>query len=353
MARDKTLGEISVARDEYQQLIARSRPPYQLPIPYGWFAVSFSDQLAAKQSKPLRYFDTDLVMFRTESGRAAVLDAYCPHLGAHLGYGIHEEVGHGGRIEGETIVCPFHAWRFDTDGNCVEVPYASKIPPRARDQACLRAWPTRDANGAIYVWHHPAGVAPMWEIEDYEETNSEEWGEQTRFEWIVKTHPQEMAENAADPAHFRYVHRTAAVPEWDIKYRQHCSKSEQQVGFQTPRGVVNGYIRASSEGPGQGNTRFSGLCETFLMGLTTPIDSNTTHMRFAFTQHRDSQGGGVAKGLIRDIVGQFEEDKAIWENKRYRAAPTLSDGDGPIARFRKWYRQFYHDFDPAQLQHAA
>ncbi len=348
MASAKTLGDITVARDEYQQLIARSRPLYPLPMPYGWFAVAFSDQLAAKQSKPLRYFDTDLVMFRTESGRAAVLDAYCPHLGAHLGYGIHEEVGHGGRIEGETIVCPFHAWRFDTDGNCVEVPYASKIPPKARDKACLRAWPTRDVNGAIYVWYHPASIEPMWEVTAYEETNHEEWGEQVHFEWIVKTHLQEMAENAADPAHFRYVHRAATVPEWDIKYDGHHANGKQKVVFQIPRGVVNSFIRTFSDGPGQGNTRFSGICETFLMGLTTPIDQDTSHMRFAFIQHQDSVDSDVAKGLIRNIVSQFEEDKPVWENKRYRSLPILCDGDGPLARFRKWYGQFYHNFDPVQ-----
>ncbi len=353
MTPEKTFGNTDAARDEYQQLITRSRPSYPLPMPYGWFAVSFSDQLAAKQSKPLRYFDTDLVLFRTESGHAAVLDAYCPHLGAHLGYGIHEEVGHGGRIEGETIVCPFHAWRFNTKGECVEVPYATKIPPKAQGKACLRAWPTHDANGVIYVWYHPAQAEPMWEVDSYEEAAGGDWGEQNRFEWVVKTHTQELAENAADPAHFHYVHRADAVPEWDIKYDGHRATGEQKVGFQTPRGVVNGFIRTSSDGPGQGNTRFSGLCDTFMMGLATPIDENIALMRFAFTQHRDSEKSNIAKGLIRDVVGQFEEDKPIWENKRFRASPMLSDGDGPIAQFRKWYGQFYHDFDPTQLRSGA
>ena len=38
-------------------------------------------------SPNLRYFDQELVIFRTESGAVKVLDAYCPHMGAHLGYG--------------------------------------------------------------------------------------------------------------------------------------------------------------------------------------------------------------------------------------------------------------------------
>jgi hypothetical protein len=55
--------------------------------PRGWFVIQFSDELGRGDVKPLRYFGKDLVLFRTESGKPAILDAYCPHLGAHLGHG--------------------------------------------------------------------------------------------------------------------------------------------------------------------------------------------------------------------------------------------------------------------------
>ncbi len=345
----RSLGNPDIAQREYKQLLCLSRPSYKMPIPVGWFCVSYSDELKIGESKPLRYFDTDLVLFRTESGRAVLLDAYCPHLGAHLGYGIHEEVGHGGRIEGETIVCPFHAWRFNAEGECVEVPYASKIPPKAKGRPCIRAWPVRELNGVISAWHHPKGADPLWEVLKYEEANSDEWGEQTRFEWTVNTPMQEMSENAADPAHFLYVHRVHDMPQWDIKYDGHLSQGVQNVNFRTPRGSVAGSISSVANGPGQGTTRFSGLCETFLMGLTTPIDHCTSHVRFIFIQAKADEGSNIAKGLLRDIVKQFEEDKPIWEHKRYRPLPILCDGDGPIASFRKWYSQFYSDFDVGML----
>lgn len=78
---------------------------FALPIPFGWYAVAFSDDLAVGQVKPLRYFARDLVLFRAAQGTPCVLDAFCPHRGAHL--------GHGGRVGGESIVCPFHGWEFD------------------------------------------------------------------------------------------------------------------------------------------------------------------------------------------------------------------------------------------------
>ena len=58
----------------------RHAPP---PIPNGWFAVSWSKDLAHGEVKRIRYFDEDLVLFRTRSGRPVVLDAYCAHLGPY------------------------------------------------------------------------------------------------------------------------------------------------------------------------------------------------------------------------------------------------------------------------------
>ena len=49
----------------------------------GWHIVLFSQELRVGEVKSLRYFDRDLVAWRGESGQVAILDAHCPHLGAH------------------------------------------------------------------------------------------------------------------------------------------------------------------------------------------------------------------------------------------------------------------------------
>jgi phenylpropionate dioxygenase-like ring-hydroxylating dioxygenase large terminal subunit len=61
-------------------------PWYELPIPYGWFCVGYSDEVAPGDVLPLKYFDSHLVMYRTASGAVNVAEAFCPHLGAHLGH---------------------------------------------------------------------------------------------------------------------------------------------------------------------------------------------------------------------------------------------------------------------------
>jgi phenylpropionate dioxygenase-like ring-hydroxylating dioxygenase large terminal subunit len=58
-----------------------SRLPHS--IPYGWYCVAYSDELAVGEVKTLNYFEREMVLFRTESGDLGLLDPYCPHLGAH------------------------------------------------------------------------------------------------------------------------------------------------------------------------------------------------------------------------------------------------------------------------------
>ena len=78
------------------------------PNPEGWYLLCESASLAPGDVVPLHYFGRELVLYRTEGGRAVVADAHCPHMGAHLGY--------GGVVDGEGIRCPFHHWRYDVDG---------------------------------------------------------------------------------------------------------------------------------------------------------------------------------------------------------------------------------------------
>jgi phenylpropionate dioxygenase-like ring-hydroxylating dioxygenase large terminal subunit len=61
-----------------------SRFPFT-PYPEGWFVVSFSEDLRPGELRPIHVFGRQLVLFRTASGQAVVSDAFCPHLGAHLG----------------------------------------------------------------------------------------------------------------------------------------------------------------------------------------------------------------------------------------------------------------------------
>ena len=94
-----------------------------IPNPYfpeGWFAVCLSKELKKDQLKRLSYFSTEFIAIRDENGEAVVMDAYCPHMGAFL--------GRKGKVVGGQVVCPFHEWKFNAQGDCVEVPFCERAP---------------------------------------------------------------------------------------------------------------------------------------------------------------------------------------------------------------------------------
>ncbi|XP_067119656.1 cholesterol 7-desaturase nvd-like [Centruroides vittatus] len=137
---------------------AKEYPPV---YPNGWIPLLESRDLPIGKCKPVTALGQQFVIFRRKTGTCFVLDAYCPHLGAHLGT--------DGKVHEDCIECPFHGWRFaGQDGSCVKIPYAEKIPEVAK----IKSWETIEQNGFIYVWHHAEGQPPLWkppvipEIED-------------------------------------------------------------------------------------------------------------------------------------------------------------------------------------------
>ena len=69
----------------------------------GWFVIGWSAEFPVGEVRPFRYFGEDLVAYREESGELHVLSGHCRHLGAHI--------GHGGKVVGDCVECPFHGWR--------------------------------------------------------------------------------------------------------------------------------------------------------------------------------------------------------------------------------------------------
>lgn len=88
--------------DVKQKKIGRPLPPY----PNGWYVASRSKDLHKGTSLPLDIAGENMVLFRSDKGAAYALEAYCKHLGAHLGVG-------GKVVNGKCIQCPFHGWLYD------------------------------------------------------------------------------------------------------------------------------------------------------------------------------------------------------------------------------------------------
>jgi phenylpropionate dioxygenase-like ring-hydroxylating dioxygenase large terminal subunit len=309
---------------------------FPFPVPFGWFCVGYPEDFPTGEPKAIYYFDHHLVAWRDEAGALHVQDAFCPHLGAHL--------GHGGQVEGCELVCPFHGWKFDSEGCNTDIPYSE----RTNRKGTLRTFPVVERNGAAMVWYHPdADVEPMWEVPEVPEFNGDpEWSTVIRTEHVIQAAWQEMAENGVDSAHFRYVHNTAEVPELESYDTDTFPISQMRSSqkFPTPRGIMEGRIDSRMVGPGISIVEFSGIVDTLNLAVTTPISRDECIIRFNFrfkTMGDEATTRNVGNAFVREVDKQVLEDKPIWEHKAHLVRPALADNDGPFMKFRKWAAQFY------------
>jgi nitrite reductase/ring-hydroxylating ferredoxin subunit len=319
-----------------------SRYPFPA-TPDGWYGVARADELAIGDVLPLRCFGRDLVCFRGEDGAARVFDAHCPHLGAHL--------GHGGRVVGDGIRCPFHGWRFDGAGCLAEVSSLAKKPAHV----ALRSWPVSECNGFVHVWSHASGEKPGYEIARYRDDDADgrsSWTPWRTNAYRVRVHVQDLTENILDRAHFPNVHDMAAPDE------QHFA-----VHFDGPRLVVEQKLkitavskdgvhvlsRTTNSGPGISVTEVQQGPLRMVNYITqTPIDDEMTDVRIHFSMKRladDAATRHVAELNERITNEQFLQDVPIWEHRAWVERPRLTEIDGPIAQYRRWYRQFYSGWD--------
>jgi phenylpropionate dioxygenase-like ring-hydroxylating dioxygenase large terminal subunit len=316
-------------------------------MPFGWFQVAWSDEIANGEAKPLKYFGRHLVAWRSEAGEAHAWDAFCPHLGAHLGV--------RARIEGEEIICPMHSWRYDGTGTCVDIPYS----PRLNQRAKVRTYPAVERNGLLLAWYHPTDEAPMWDIPELPEFTADGgFSEVFRRNYELGCHWQEISETQVDAAHIQ-----AHLVDYEIALNGgvrpaeptmpkvdsydtagHVARIRISQDFPTPRGKATGRIDTDVWGPGFAATWFTGLVDTLLLGCATPVDEGSCDVRFSFVvRHTDDAETTTRLGeaFIEEIHQRTLEDVEMWEAKAYVPRPLLAYGDGPIMQYRRWCEQFY------------
>lgn len=312
-------------------------------VPYGWYFVGYADELKPGDVKPLRYFEREQVLFRNEDGELGMLDAHCPHLGAHIGY--------GGKVQGKSVACPFHGWQFRPDGFCSAIPYAKTFPPIAKREPLLHSYPVEERANVIWAWYHPENVAPIFDVVDYPEYTDPAWDNSMRYEWISYTSPQEEAENAVDVAHFKYVHGSPGVPEGKAVYEGHIRRSRsdgkfKMVNLDGEMEEFESHVATVSNGAGQKITTLEAKLKVWLMVLLTPIKRNLTEIRFSYAfpkQEPGSEGEAEYLAYCERISGEtgLLADLPIFNNKVHRTNPLIVDGDGDILRYRQWFSQFY------------
>lgn len=325
--------------------------------PTGWFQVAWSDEIAVGDVHRMKYFDRDMVAWRAQSGTLTVMDAYCEHLGAHLGY--------GGHVVGEVIQCPFHGWQWNHEGRNVCIPYEDR-PNRGRR---IPTYFVVERNSSVYIWHDVQGRDPYFDapdiFADFKDGSSAAgyYPQQRLFRPALELHPQYVLENGVDFAHFKYVHQTPIVPLFTRHdFDEPVSYVDFTITFEGDEGQiiddVNSGVEAINGGLGIAVTKSWGMVDNRTISAITPVDEHTSDVRFmVYIGRVPGDDSPKAETKARDfgqmVIDQFAADIEIWRHQRYTLRPALSTSeyDGFTA-FRRWAAQFYPDA-PAELQTAA
>jgi phthalate 4,5-dioxygenase oxygenase subunit len=166
-----------------------------------WIPACMSEEVAEPDGRPLRVrlLGEDLVVFRDSQGRLGVLDEYCPHRRVSLAFGRNEECG---------LRCLYHGWKFDVDGNVLEMtsePADSGFAHKVKH----RAYPAREAAGFVWAWMGPAAGMPEFESPAFAPA------EDVRVSILkvkVMANWAQITEGQIDSAHSSTLHSSDMVP---------------------------------------------------------------------------------------------------------------------------------------------
>ena len=124
-----------------------------------WLPALLSEEVAEPDGAPVRLqlLSERMLAFRDTQGRLGVIDEFCAHRGVSLWFGRNEEGG---------IRCPYHGWKYDINGQCLEVP-SEPAESGYCDKIKLKSYPLVERGGVIWIYMGPPELRPPlpeWEF---------------------------------------------------------------------------------------------------------------------------------------------------------------------------------------------
>ncbi|QXJ24994.1 Rieske 2Fe-2S domain-containing protein [Actinomadura graeca] len=307
---------------------------HALDYPSGWFALALSSELARGAVLRRRLAGEDVVLYRTRSGSAHAVRPHCPHLGAHL--------GHGGKVEGEDLVCPFHRFAFAPDGSCAGAPDGAVIRGR------LEHHPVAESDGFVFAWHGGDGT-PGFEPP---RSLGADLAPTSCWTTRLRAHVQDVSENLVDYRHLSALHGLRSAEPLVVEpdgHRLHTQMRMSVADRRWARPFTGSEISSWLEGLGCLRTkiRVSRPRLTLHLWITaTPVDPGRTRVRVAFACMIGGRRVTLANKVLawiflRLAVKVVREDVPIWNHQRHLDHPHLTHGDEGIGVYRRWARRFY------------
>jgi len=302
-------------------------------FPKSWYPLCRSSDI--RSGKVIRQvaFGTALAIYRTQSGKAAVMTAVCCHMGADLSRGT---------AVGENLQCPLHHWEFGSDGVCERIPAGVPIPERARQVSLV----TREQYGLVFAF---LGEEPEFPIPAFPEFAETKISRITQMEF--DTPYQVLASNSYDAQHFSSVHHRSLIgipqtfSESPNHYGIHFNARVEGTDFidRLLRAIRVKEVDLNVNCYG-GNTviAFSERTSNYIMFTTLPITATRSRIFIlnAMTDVRARKTPRLLRPLVREVTHKLtlaflNNDIAVVNDLQFKFGVLLPDAD---AGFMGWMR---------------
>ncbi len=329
-----------------------------------WYFAALARDVAAGSMKRHELLGEPVLIGRTRAGRLFAMRDICPHRAAPLSAGRIVDKGDSGGDGAETVECPYHGWRFRTDGVCAAIPSLVDDQAFEAERIRVRSHPVAESQGLVFVFlrsdprsdaepDHPpptfpgvvGGDAKLVEAMDFD------------------SHIDHAVVGLMDPAHGPYVHQQWW---WRSEHSMH-EKSKRfeprDLGFAMVRHAPSSNSRAYRILGGAPATEITfrlpgyrwehiqvGERQVLALTCLTPVTETKTRITQIFWS--DHWVFGIAKPFLRmGVVAFLKQDGGMvnLQNEGLRYDPALiwiDDADTQA----KWYQQLKREWTKSRSE---
>jgi 5,5'-dehydrodivanillate O-demethylase len=321
-----------------------------------WQPVGPAAELTAENpKKKIRVMGEELVLFRDGSGRFGLVEEQCCHRSASLLYGF---------VEDDGLRCPYHGWKFDCTGKCIEMPFEPKDTTLI-NHVRQRAYPVRELGGMLWTYMGP-GEAP--ELPRWAQLLRKDGVRRIDVLPLLDCNWLQVMENSCDPCHTYYLHAHTLVLKGKGDMGTYYYRPIEKMHFEIVEepnwvGVRKQRIYGGDEAEEEDghpvifpNFLLSPQREHLVMHMRLPVDDTHTQIyRYQFTPTEDGSEVPQPNQVpfqnvppLRDEYGVYHmnsfasHDAMAWETQgpiTDRSRENLGVSDAGIALYRRLLRE--------------
>jgi phenylpropionate dioxygenase-like ring-hydroxylating dioxygenase large terminal subunit len=299
------------------------RAPEQERFHQCWYPLALAEEIIAGKPVGIDMLGTRVVAYRDGGNRPVVQEAWCPHLGADLSLG---------DCSAATIRCPYHHWRFNAEGQCVEIAAGDKIPPGAR----IRTFPSAEAWGLVWIFN---GDRPLYDVPGIPGARPDDLVFSSHARGARKVPPWLAVSNGVDFQHLRTLHNLQTGAPDAIEVRDGAI----EYCIDTANYMQHGSI--------QGTNVFAqhlrmGEAHRFMLFAGAPIDCQSSRGFYVVgVQPRDAEAGGETaaraelEGVRAFVQRLLSEDDPVLTTINFRRG-VMTASDRHLSRYFKYVSEF-------------